>query len=144
MANFGGPRMKLYQNLLYRAAMLRLSNTGRNVLKDRLTYLSPHKLGRIERSLRRVLSNNVHGNILEFGVALGGSAIALSDIAGSAHRNFYGFDVFAMIPPPTSEKDDETSRQRYDIIASGKSEGIDGDIYYGYRDNLLDEVKRSF
>jgi O-methyltransferase len=135
---------KSYDGLLHRVAMLRLSRSGRSVLRDRLTYLSPHKLGRIERSLHRVLSNNVLGDVLEFGVALGGSAIVLAGIAGSAKRKFCGFDVFAMIPPPTSEKDDETSKQRYKIIASGKSEGIGGDLYYGYRDDLLEEVKRSF
>jgi O-methyltransferase len=77
----------------------------------------------------------VSGDVLEFGVALGGSAIVLAGIAGLAHRRFYGFDVFEMIPAPTSEKDDEKSKQRYNLIASGKSEGIGGDLYYGYRNN---------
>jgi O-methyltransferase len=130
--------------LRYRAAMARLSRPSQMILKDHLTYLSPEKLGRIEKSLRRVLLNNVSGDVLEFGVALGGSAIVLAGIAGLAHRRFYGFDVFEMIPAPTSEKDDEKSKQRYNLIASGKSEGIGGDLYYGYRNNLLEEVMQSF
>src|SRR5260221_1974130 len=93
--------------LRYRAAMARLSRPSQMILKDHLTYLSPEKLGRIEKSLRRVLlNNNVSGDVLEFGVALGGSAIVLAGIAGLAHRRFYGFDVFEMIPAPTSVKDD--------------------------------------
>src|ERR1700730_16242425 len=130
--------------LRYRAAMARLSRPSQMILKDHLTYLSPEKLGRIEKSLRRVLLNNVSGDVLEFGVALGGSAIVLAGIAGLAHRRFYGFDVFEMISAPTSEKDDEKSKQRYNLIASGKSEGIGGDLYYGYRNNLLEEVMQSF
>jgi hypothetical protein len=48
------------------------------------------------------------------------------------------------IPPPTSEKDDVKSKDRYEKIASGKSSGLGGDEYYGYRDNLYDDVCRSF
>jgi len=52
--------------------------------------------------------------------------------------------VFGMIPPPASDKDDEKSKQRYDVIAAGRAKGIDGDEYYGYRSNLLDEVRAAF
>jgi len=49
-----------------------------------------------------------------------------------------------MIPPPTSEKDDAKSKQRYEVIAAGKSKGIRGDRYYGYRPHLYEEVCASF
>jgi len=49
-----------------------------------------------------------------------------------------------MIPPPSSEKDDTKSKERYQIIKSGASKGIGGDKYYGYKDSLFAEVKDSF
>src|SRR5262249_7445261 len=64
--------------------------------------------------------------------------------ATHADRRFYGFDVFGMIPPPTSDKDDSKSKERYQTIAEGRSEGIGGDTYYGYRSDLYEQVKRSF
>lgn len=92
----------------------------------------------------RVVKANVPGDFVEFGVALGGTSIILAKYANAAHR-FHGFDVFAMIPPPNAEKDDEKSIARYKVIKSGKSKGIRGNgEYYGYRDNLIDEVKLNF
>jgi O-methyltransferase len=134
----------LVGRLLALAADRRICKLARDVVEARLTYLSLAKFYRIEKYVRRVISKNVEGDILEFGVALGGSAIVLASEASKAGRKFYGFDVFGMIPEPTSEKDDEKSKARYRVIASGQSEGIAGDAYYGYRENLLDEVKRSF
>lgn len=123
---------------------LRLQQTSRRVRQEGLTYLSPHKLWRLERTIGRIVRAGVPGDILEFGVALGGSAIVLSAYAGES-RAFHGFDVFSMIPPPTSEKDDAGSLERYETIRSGNSKGITGgDDYYGYRDNLFEDVKESF
>lgn len=113
----------------------------RSVLRDRLTYLSYEKLKRIRRALAE--TRDCHGDIIEFGVALGGSGIILARGAG-ASRRFLGFDVFGMIPPPASEKDDAKSKQRYEVISSGKSQGINGDIYYGYKKDLFKEVIDSF
>src|SRR3546814_17032755 len=45
-----------------------------------------------------------------------------------------------MIPPPTSEKDDPKSKTRYEAIASGQAQGLNGDPYYGYRDDLYEHV----
>lgn len=93
--------------------------------------------------MKAVEKERIPGDILEFGVALGGSAIVLAAHAREGRR-FHGFDVFGMIPPPTSEKDDQKSKERYETIASGQSVGIGGDAYYGYKDNLFEEVKASF
>jgi O-methyltransferase len=120
-----------------------LRSDTRAVLKDRLTYLSFAKLRRLEKSLAVIERDKVPGDILEFGVALGGSAIIIAAHARH-HRRFHGFDVFAMIPPPTSDMDDDKSRQRYEVIRGGRSPGIGGDEYYGYRDNLYEEVQASF
>ncbi|MDR6633201.1 asparagine synthase (glutamine-hydrolyzing) [Phyllobacterium sp. 1468] len=121
-----------------------LSNTARSVRRDRLTYLSSRKLRRLEGALSEIQKRRVPGDVAEFGVALGGSAIVLATTAKTQGRSFHGFDVFGMIPPPTSEKDDVKSKDRYEKIASGKSSGLGGDEYYGYRDNLYDDVCRSF
>ena len=117
-----------------------LSPLSRAVLAEGLTYLAPGKLRRIESALKSV--QGVAGDFAEFGVALGGSAILIATEAKA--RKFHGFDVFGMIPEPTSGKDDAKSKRRYQLIRSGKSPGIDGETYYGYRDDLYFDVKRSF
>jgi asparagine synthase (glutamine-hydrolysing) len=114
------------------------------VIDEKLTYLDAEKLGRIERAAEAALTRGPKGDALEFGVALGGSGIAIAQIATTHARAFHGFDVFSMIPPPTSTKDDEKSRKRYEVIASGNSEGIGGDTYYGYRPDLYTEVCQTF
>jgi len=125
-------------------ASLRLSGTASRVRRDRLTYLTPQKLLRIEQAMRRVKDGQVAGDFLEFGVALGGASIVIATEARAQHRAFAGFDVFAMIPPPSSVKDDAKSKERYAVIAAGKSKGIGGDAYYGYRPDLYADVVASF
>jgi asparagine synthase (glutamine-hydrolysing) len=120
-----------------------ISPTARAVRRDRITYLLAKKLLNMERELARVARERISGDFVEFGVALGGSSILLAQSMG-ANQRFHGFDVFGMIPPPSSEKDDEASRERYAIIESGRSGGIGGDVYYGYRDDLLVRVTNSF
>jgi O-methyltransferase len=121
-----------------------LSPLARQVRRERLTYLNVFKLRRLQKAMRRIEAQGITGSFLEFGIALGGSAIILAQHAGAHGRSFHGFDVFATIPPPTSDKDDEKSKRRYDVIKSGGSTGIRGDEYYGYKDNLLEEVSASF
>lgn len=121
-----------------------LSAAARSVRRERLTYLSPRKLRRLETALQEALRRGVPGDVLEFGMALGGSAIVLAGHARRGGRAFHGFDVFGMIPPPASAKDDEKSRERYRTIADGRSKGLGGDVYYGYRDDLYGDVCRSF
>jgi O-methyltransferase len=126
------------------AAERHLTATARAVQRERLTYLSSKRLRRLESTVSATLVRETPGDILEFGVALGGSAIVLAQHARRHGRAFHGFDVFGMIPPPTSDKDDAKSKNRYEVIASGQSKGIGGDTYYGYRQNLFDEVMASF
>ena len=116
-----------------------LSRKAKAVRRDRLTYLSGTKLRRLERALRRVVRNNVPGDIVEFGVALGGSAILLAQMTGP-RSSIFGLDVFGMIPEPGSDKDDAVSKERFRLIADGRSAGIGGDPYYGYRTDLFDHV----
>jgi asparagine synthase (glutamine-hydrolysing) len=106
--------------------------------------LGARKLLRLERAAAALRRNGIEGDFCEFGLALGGSGILLAHHAGRDGRQFHGFDVFAMIPPPTSDKDDPASKARYAEIAAGSSKGIGGDTYYGYLDNLFDIVSASF
>ena len=48
-----------------------------------------------------------------------------------------------MIPAP-GEHDGEDVHQRYEVIKSGESRGLGGELYYGYRPDLLGEVTRAF
>lgn len=121
-----------------------ISQLSRKVQADQLTYLSNGKLYRIERAMRSANKKRIPGSFVEFGIALGGSGVLIAKTAVEAGRSFHGFDVFGMIPPPTSDKDDEKSKQRYKVIVSGKSNGIAGDLYYGYVDNLYEKVRDTF
>jgi asparagine synthase (glutamine-hydrolysing) len=137
-----GAGADLYARLKRRFSGLRLSKLARSVRQQKLTYLSDAKLLRLEEAL--AAAEQVEGAFLEFGVALGGSAILIANTATRANKPFVGFDVFGMIPPPTSDKDDRRSKERYETIARGQAAGIGGEVYYGYRDNLYEDVVRAF
>ncbi|MEP3629072.1 MAG: TylF/MycF/NovP-related O-methyltransferase [Hyphomicrobiales bacterium] len=126
--------MKALRNFL-------LPKIARKVRRDRLTYLSPEKLKSLISFMKKANANGVKGNILEMGIALGGSGIVLASIMGE--RAFYGYDVFGLIPPP-SDVDGKVANQRFETIKKGQSRGLKSDVYYGYRDNLLDEVRANF
>jgi O-methyltransferase len=120
----------------------RESAIARSVRRDRLTYLSPEKIGRLERFSKKAM-DRVEGSVVEFGVALGGSAIILATLARQRSAHFHGLDVFGMIPPP-DQHDGPDVHARYETIRSGQSSGIDGDTYYGYRPDLLSDVRSAF
>jgi asparagine synthase (glutamine-hydrolysing) len=134
----------IHARLKGKLAALRLSRLARAVKRQRLTYLSDAKLARLEDALRATCPPQVRGAFVEFGVALGGSAILIAQAAAHADKPFFGFDVFEVIPSPSSDRDDEESHARYQTIISGKASGIGGDLYYGYRDRLYDEVVQAF
>ena len=121
---------------------LRMPSTAREVKRRNLTYLSDAKFLSLRRAIREVERDAVPGDFVEYGIALGGSAVYLaSEIYG--RRRFHGYDVFGMIPPP-GEQDDDKSKARYEVIRSGQSTGLGGDTYYGYQDNLFDRVCGTF
>jgi O-methyltransferase len=136
-----------------RAALLRvrgglrrspgISPISRRIKDTRLTYLTDEKLVRIEKAVADISRSGVPGSFVECGVALGGSGIIIATLMPEG-RAFHGYDVFGMIPPPTSEKDDEKSRARYETIRSGQSRGIGGDPYYGYVEDLYERVIGNF
>jgi O-methyltransferase len=122
---------------------VRISPIARKVRESRLTYLTDEKLIRIETAIAEISRSQVPGCFVECGVALGGSGIIIAALMPEG-RTFHGFDVFGMIPPPTSEKDDEKSRARYETIRTGQSRGIGGDQYYGYVEDLYERVVENF
>lgn len=118
-----------------------LSPLAAEIKSKNLTYLSDDKILSLEQEISRIHQENVSGDFAEFGIALGGSAIYLARRAEG--RRFLGFDVFDMIPPP-SERDGDDTHARYETIKKGNSQGIGGDLYYGYEENLYDRVVRNF
>ncbi len=109
------------------------------VREAHITYCGIPKLQNLRDAALRVREEGVPGDFLECGVALGGSAVLLAKCKPvTAPLRLY--DVFAMIPPP-GPKDGEDAHERYEVIRSGASAGLGSDVYYGYRDNLMDQVR---
>lgn len=133
---------QLGRNIKNSIIQARISDISEQVKLTHLTYLSYQKIINLEDCIRDISRNNVPGSLIEAGVALGGSAIIIASLKPQ-DREFHGYDVFEMIPPP-SEKDDERAKARYEVIRDGKSQGIDGDTYYGYIDNLYGQVIKNF
>lgn len=116
----------------------RLTPLSRSVLRNHLTYLSPEKLLVIERLAK---GTRQPGDFLECGMALGGSAIVMAGLRPD--RTFHGYDVFGIIPPPSTNDPPEV-HARYHTIVEGRAQGIGGKTYYGYLDSLYDEVIHNF
>jgi len=112
------------------------------VRDDALTYLSREALTDLRDRVREAEENDIEGALIEAGCALGGSAIVMAE-AKAQERPLFVYDVFGMIPPP-SERDGPDVHERYEIIRSGQSTGIKGATYYGYEDDLLEQVRENF
>lgn len=122
-------------------AKLRLAdrkNIVAEVRKRRLTYLTDDKVRSLISSLNEIGRKGIEGQVIEAGCALGGSLVVIAAYAPGRIINEY--DTFEMIPPP-GPKDPPEVHERYAVIASGKSKGIGGDEYYGYKHDLLTFVK---
>lgn len=112
------------------------------VIADGLTYLSPAALDDLHRTVESLERQGVPGMFIEAGCALGGSALVIT-AAKRPERPFNVYDVFGMIPAPGA-KDGPDVHRRYEEIRSGRSKGIKGARYYGYRDDLLQAVITTF
>ena len=141
--------MKIFKNisLLLSFKTLFISNRHvysiiKRVLKDKLTYLKPSALIDLYKSVNEPKRKKRDGIIIEAGCALGGSALVIA-ASKEQTRSFYIYDTFGMIPPPSKQDGDDT-HERYKIIVFGKSKGCGGNRYYGYEENLLEKVKRTF
>ena len=112
------------------------------VTAEGLTYLKAGMLRDLADVVVRLERDGVAGLLVEAGTARGGSAIVIA-AAKSAERPMKVYDVFGMIPPPT-EQDGADVHRRYARIAAGEARGPGGDTYYGYRDDLYQEVTDAF
>jgi len=131
---YGRARQLLYETFL--------PPIVRAVRADSLTYLDHAALDDLFERVRAIEKHNREGILIEAGCALGGSAIVIAT-AKSTQRPFFVYDVFGMIPPP-SDNDDADVQERYAVIRSGQSSGLQGNKYYGYEDHLLDKVSGNF
>ena len=120
----------------------RVEQTIVAVREEKLSYLSRRNLAALARVVTEADLAGRPGLIVETGTALGGSAIVLGS-AKATDRGMKVYDVFGQIPPPTRQ-DGKDVWQRYDRIASGQSKGLGSEEYYGYRDNLYQQVTDSF
>jgi O-methyltransferase len=109
------------------------------VLSKNITYLTEDKLHLLAYFSQKADVACVEGVFVEVGCALGGSTIVLAK-SKAISRRLLVYDTFGMIPPP-SPLDPPAVHKRYSEIESGCSPGIGGEMYYGYRSNLYDEVK---
>jgi hypothetical protein len=110
------------------------------IIQKKLTFLGLDALTNLKNNILK--TNNIEGNIIETGCALGGSAICIA-LFKNKDKKFNIYDVFDMIPPPT-DKDDINIHKRYNIIKDGKAKGLGSNVYYGYKKDLLKEVINNF
>lgn len=139
--------MKLVKRAIHsrkmRAILLQLTQEERELISrirsENITYLSQRKLASLASTCRSIEDASLPGIFLEAGCALGGSAILAASLKSSA-RVLLIYDVFGMIPSPT-EKDSQDVHDRYRTIVEGKADGLGGDEYYGYMEDLYEVVR---
>jgi asparagine synthase (glutamine-hydrolysing) len=112
------------------------------VWKGKLSLLGPSVLAELSESISTVENKNVAGIFIEAGCALGGSALVIA-ASRRRPRPFYVYDTFAGIPAP-SMRDGKEEWNRYNLIVTKQARGIGNDKYYGYQENLLQRVEKSF
>ncbi len=112
------------------------------VSKQGLSYLDKAALAELGETVIAIEEQQIPGIVLEAGCALGGSGIVIA-ASKALSRDFYIYDVFGMIPPP-SRHDGADVFERYALIKSGKSSGINGEMYYGYENDLYEKVRKNF
>lgn len=135
-----------YINLAIQAIGISLKDSQicrlvKQVKHKRLTYLDYQALFDIVETLQKS-RNKVKGIYIEAGTARGGSAIIIASVK-PPETDFYLFDTFSQIPSPT-EQDGVDVHERYELIKSGKAQGLGSQLYYGYQHDLLTQVKKNF
>jgi len=131
-----------WRTKLFSVSHPRVVRTLRRVVEEHLTYLEMEALRDLVLVALENEARGIEGVIVEAGCAAGGSAIALAS-AKRPEREFFVFDVFGMIPPP-SAKDGPDVHERYGTIVRGEAAGLGSRRYYGYEENLLETVQGSF
>lgn len=132
-------RLRLVRLLLLHPQIIR---TILAVRRKHLTYLRIEDLCDLVDLVLSYERWGTPGIMLETGCAAGGSAITLAS-AKNPQRSLFVYDVFGMIPPPSS-KDGVDVHERYQKILDGQSHGISGTMYYGYQSDLYAQVQQRF
>jgi asparagine synthase (glutamine-hydrolysing) len=114
----------------------------RTVHKKGYTYLDAEALYGLADEIRYVDEHHIEGILIETGVAGGGSSIVAAKHK-DVSRTLKLYDSYEGMPKP-SEGDGADVHRRYEVIASGQSKGLAGNIYYGYEKDLLATVKKRF
>lgn len=147
MATMGPLRFHVARHL--HASRSRLARSPRvippivsTVRQQNLTYLDEVALASLYKAVRTCEARGVPGCVIEAGCAVAGSAIVMAAAKNPA-RPMFIYDVFDMIPAP-GPRDGEDVHRRYEVIARGGAQGLGGDRYYGYRPDLLGEVRGNF
>jgi hypothetical protein len=114
----------------------------KKITNKKITYLSKKKLLNLANECHDKEDKSVPGVFIEAGCALGGSSILIASLKKNK-RQFIIYDVFDIIPPP-STADTADVHARYSVISKGESLGIRGDKYYGYIENIQQRVIDNF
>lgn len=112
------------------------------VKRSHLTFLDTSALIDLYMVARKVEQLSLPGLFIEAGCALGGSSLVLAT-AKAKMRPLWVYDTFTTIPPP-SENDGPDAHRRYAEIVSGRALGPGDTTYYGYRGDILPEVRMNF
>jgi predicted O-methyltransferase YrrM len=117
-----------------------VATTIRHLRANGLTYCGrAGKLETLHRLVTEVEARGIPGIFVEAGVAMGGSACVMAK-AKRPDRPLHLFDVFEMLPPPSSQ-DGEKSRQVYDYFRSGKVQGLTDFNYVNHARDMLSFVR---
>ena len=114
---------------------------ARKINDASLSLVSRRKFRRLAEAISIARSSKADGIYLEAGVALGGTAVFIARLKPHASP-LWLFDVFGLIPEPGTE-DPAESHKRFNEIASGNAKGLNGTLYYGYRPDLITEVRKN-
>lgn len=117
----------------------RQASLARKVRGRGLTYLSSRKMRALLRACGAVRRGGVEGVFIEAGCALGGSSAVIAN-ARPETSALWLYDTFEGMPSPTS-RDSEDVHRRYRQIVGGRSVGIKGAAYYGYRNDLEEHLR---
>ena len=92
-------------------------------------------------SVTKINKNNIDGDIVECGVWKGGLSMAmvLANQQDNIERDFWLFDTFEGLPPPTSDKDDPKAKRVYSLLQNDQKK--DPEISNRMKSKLIEKGK---
>ena len=105
------------------------------VISNQITFCAGNaKLHKLATAMEYVETLRIPGRVIEVGVAMGGSAIVLAHTKSPA-RSLDLYDVFTMLPPPTSE-DGEKAAQIYAYFVNSAPSNLRDRQYVAHANDL--------